>query len=68
VAGGTLSVLEESIALDEAPGPERLAAIFSPEPFTVEELRAWLISPSSSSPRIDCPRCLVDWVVLEKSP
>ncbi|WP_224247393.1 DUF4384 domain-containing protein [Hyalangium gracile] len=68
VAGGTLSVLEESIALDDAPGPERLAAIFSPEPFTVEELRAWLSSPSSGAPRIDCPRCQVDWVVLEKSP
>jgi hypothetical protein len=68
VAGGTLSVLEESIALDEAPGPERLAAIFRPEPFTVEELRAWLSGPSSSAPRIDCPRCQVEWVVLEKSP
>jgi hypothetical protein len=68
VAGGTLSVLEESIALDEAPGPERLAAIFSPESFTVEELRAWLSGPSSSAPRIDCPHCQVEWVVLEKSP
>ncbi|AKJ03783.1 ActD [Archangium gephyra] len=68
VAGGTLSVLEESIALDEAPGPERLAAIFSPEPFTLEELRGWLRGPSSSAPRIDCPHCQVEWVVLEKSP
>jgi hypothetical protein len=68
VAGGTVSVLEESIALDDAPGPERLAAIFSPEPFTVEELRTWLSGPSSSAPRIDCPRCQVEWVVLEKSP
>lgn len=68
VAGGTLSVLEESIELDEAPGPERLAAIFSPEPFTLEELRTWLSGSSSSAPRIDCPQCQVEWVVLEKSP
>ncbi|HYO67429.1 MAG TPA: hypothetical protein VEU33_15245, partial [Archangium sp.] len=68
VAGGTLSVLEESIALDEAPGPERLAAIFNPEPFTLEQLRTWLSGSSSSAPRIDCPRCQVEWVVLEKSP
>jgi len=68
VAGGTLSVLEESIALDEAQGPERLAAIFDPEPFTVEELRSWLSGASSSAPRIDCPHCEVEWVVLEKSP
>ncbi|MDC0713275.1 hypothetical protein POL68_32735 [Stigmatella sp. ncwal1] len=68
MAGGTLSVQEESIALDEAPGPERLAAIFRPEPFTVEELRDWLSGPSSSAPSIDCPHCQVEWVVLEKSP
>lgn len=68
VTGGAPSVLEESIALDEAPGPERLAAIFNPEPFTLEELRGWLSGPASSEPRINCPHCQVEWVVLEKSP
>jgi hypothetical protein len=61
-AGAGSETLPETIAIDAAPGPERIGAIFRPAPFTLDDVRAWV---ASSGPP-PCASCRVDWVVLEK--
>ncbi len=67
VAAGQRGVLPETIALDNGPGPERIAAIFRATPFTLKDVRTWLGNPpSGATPSLSCRDCRVQWLILEK--
>jgi hypothetical protein len=63
VQAGPHQLLPESVKVDAAKGPERVVAIFSPEPFSLSQVRAWL-DPATG--KLACPDCESTWVVLEK--
>jgi hypothetical protein len=61
-------LLPGSVALDGAPGPERLFAVYRNSPFTFDAVARELLPAGTSTPKVHCTDCRVDEIQIEKEP